>query len=250
MKKIFPIMLMGLMICLTPAAFADPVQLTGDVLVKYEKDTASGSPDVSGTMSTIRLKATTELGDGWSLYARLGAQHATEPELADYNTAAYRDGKKSVIGLDQFGLTYTRDHMVYKIGRQDATVGTTALLYSRSDSNVGKHYFVDGISAAGKVGAMDISALFAQEDNAGSDNNRIYAIRTGYSPRDDFNFGLTLGRYHYDGGENTNHWAVDGTRSFGKHSLTAEYAKSNSSNENKAYAATWNYNCDAKTALY
>ncbi|MEN6411697.1 MAG: hypothetical protein ABFC84_02900, partial [Veillonellales bacterium] len=70
MKKIFPIMLMGLMICLTPAAFADPVQLTGDVLVKYEKDTASGSPDVSGTMSTIRLKATTELGDGWSLYAR------------------------------------------------------------------------------------------------------------------------------------------------------------------------------------
>ncbi|MEN6414571.1 MAG: hypothetical protein ABFC84_17675, partial [Veillonellales bacterium] len=170
--------------------------------------------------------------------------------LADYNTAAYRDGKKSVIGLDQFGLTYTRDHMVYKIGRQDATVGTTALLYSRSDSNVGKHYFVDGISASGKIGAMDISALLAQEDNAGPDNNRIYAIRTGYSPRDDFNFGLTLGRYHYDGGENTNHWAVDGTRSFGKHSLTAEYAKSNSSNENKAYAATWNYNCDAKTALY
>ncbi len=264
MKKIVPALLVGLSMCMAPTAFADPIQLSGDISVKYEKDTFDGEHDVSGTMSTFRLMAEKDLGAGWSLYARFGAQHANQPGLADYlaDGSVYPEDRKTVGTLDLFGLNYKSGNMTYKMGRQDLTIGTTALLYSRSDSNIGKHNFVDGISAAGKMGIMDVTAVIAQEDNAGSEDNKLCAVRTGYSPNESVNYGITLGRYTYkhktsldDDGNvvnnvDTNNIAVDGTYKFGRNTLTAELAKSNSNNDNKAYAATWNYGFNDKTAVY
>lgn len=251
MKKVIALILTGLSLSITQVASAEPVKVTGEVSVKYERDTAVGDPTTSGTMSTLKLRAETELGAGWSLYARLGAQYATQPSLADFNTAAevYGADKKAVVTLDQFGLTYKADKLSYKLGRQDAKVGTTALLYSRPDTNIGKKAFVDGLSVSGTTGVIDVSALLAREDNAaGNPKNKVYAIRAGYNPMESLNWGLTLGRYSSDA--STNHWAVDGTYKLGKSSLTAEYTKSSSNADNKAYATTLNYGFDAKTAVY
>lgn len=252
MKKTIAIVLTGVSLSMSSMAFAaEPVKLSGDFSVKYERDTARGDSTTSGTMHTFKLMSETDLGDGWSLYARLGAQYATQPTLSDYNVDnVYGVDRNWVAALDQFGLNYKGGNIIYKLGRQDVTVGTTALLYSRADSNIGKRTFVDGLTAAGTMGIVDLAAVIAQEDNAGSKDNKIYAIRTGFNPSQNLNWGFTLGRYQDSDDGSTNHWAVDGTYKFGKNSWTAEYTKSSSSIDDIAYAANWNYGFDDKTAVY
>ena len=253
MKRTIAILLVGVSLSAASSAFAaEPITLSGDISVKYERDSADGDPAVSGAMYSLKLKAEKDLGAGWSLYGRLGAQYATQPALSDYNTdpAVYGPNRKSVAALDQFGFTYEADDVVYKIGRQDVAIGTTALLYSRPYTNIGKHGFVDGITASGTVGIVDLSAVIVQEDNPGAQDNKIYAIRTGFKPTKSLNWGFTLGRYQDSASGNTNHWAVDGAYKFGNSTLTGEYAQSSANADNKAYAAIWNYGFDDKTAGY
>lgn len=250
MKKTVAVMLAGMIMATAPVALAEPVKFSGDVSVKYQRDTADGDPTTSGSVYTLKLLGEADLGSGWSLYARLGAQSVTNPLLADFNIdpAVYGEDKKSVAAIDQFGLSYKTDKLTYKLGRQDVGVGTTTLLYHRPDSNIGKKAFVDGLTVAGTVGVVDIAALAAREDNAaGSYNNNIYAIRAGFNPAESFNWGVTLGRFRGET-ESTNHWAVDGTYKFGKSSLTGEYTRASSSTDNKAYAVVLNYDFDDKTS--
>lgn len=258
-KKVVAMLLAGATLTMTTAAFAE-VKFSGDVSVKYEKDTEDGQDDASANISTLRITSEADLGSNWSFYTRLGGQRISKAGFGDFNTSsaddgyngAYSEGKRSVITLDQFGFTHAGKDFTYKIGRQDVAVGTTALLYSRADSNIGKHNFVDGITANGKSGIVDLALVAAQEDNAADNaDNRVYALRAGYSPSERLNYGVTLGRYQNraDGGESTNHWAVDSTYTLGKSSLTAEYTKSNSDSENKAYAASLGYDFDGKNAV-
>ncbi len=253
MKKSIALMLISLSLFAAPVTFAaEPIKLSGDVSIQYERDTAKGDPTLSGTMSTLTLNAESELGNGWSLYTRLGAEYTTQPSLSDnnFNPDAYGPGRKSIATLDQWGVTHKIDNMVYKLGRQDVTIGTTALLYSRSNTNVGKNNFVDGLTASGTAGIVDLSAVIVQEDNPGSQDNKIYALRTGFNPTDRLNWGFTLGRYQDSENGSTNHWAVDGTYKLDKTSLTGEYTKSSSDVDNKAYATTLNYGFNDKTAVY
>jgi hypothetical protein len=251
-KKVVALLLAGATLSMTTAAFAE-VKFSGDISVKYEKDTEDGSDDLSGNISTLKVLAEADLGSNWSFYTRLGAQHVSKVGLGDFiDSGAYDPDKKSVVSLDQFGFVHTGKDFTYKIGRQDVAVGTTALLYSRADSNIGKHNFVDGITASGKSGILDLSAVVAKEDNiSGIGDNRIYAVRAGYSPIENLNWGVTLGRFQSkdSGLESTNHWAIDGTYTLGKSSLTAEYTKSNSDSDNKAYATTLGYDFDGKNAV-
>lgn len=249
-KKVVAMLLAGATLTMTTAAFAE-VKFSGDVSVKYEKDTEDGAADLSGNVTTLKVLGEADLGSNWSFYTRLGGQRISNENVgADFNQDVY--SKRSVLAFDQFGFTHTGKDFNYKIGRQDLTIGQTALLYSRSDSNIGKHYFVDGITANGKSGIVDLSLVAVQEDNAADNaDNRVYALRAGYSPSEKFNYGVTLGRYQdrNDGGESTNHWAVDSTYTLGKSSLTAEYTKSNSDSKNKAYAASLGYDFDGKNAV-
>lgn len=248
MKKRIALLLVGLSLGTVPAVYAGPVQITGDVSLKYERDTADQEPDSSGLISTLKLMGEADLGSGWALYARLGVQTLSRSWLEDFNRDYYGADEKSVAALDQFGLLFKDKDLTYKLGRQDVTVGTTALLYARPDSNVGRKAFVDGLSVTGTLGDTEISALLAKEDNAaGAYEGKIYAVRTGFNPREDFNWGLTLARYKGETG--TNHWAVDGTYKPGRHGLTAEYTQSSSDTANKAHAVTWSYDADARTVF-
>jgi hypothetical protein len=242
-------LLAGLILGLATAAYAGPVKVTGDVSVKYEKDTTAGEPDSSAMIYSLTLMGEADLGSGWSLYARLGTQGLSHPGLGDFNTDYYGEDEETIVALDQFGLIFKDEKLTYKLGRQDATVGTTALLYCRTD--LGRKAFVDGLSVAGTIGKTEVSALLAQEDNLdGTSKNKVYAIRTGFSPKENFNWGLTLGRYQDSINGSTNHWAIDGTVTFDKNSVTGEYTQSNRNTDNKAYAITWNYEYNDKTAFY
>lgn len=246
MKKIMLAVAAGIIVSSATAA-AEPITITGDAAIKYQHDSADDETTTSGSVFTIKLMGEADLGQGWSLYTRLAAQNVANSSQADFNvsSAAYGENKKWVVALDQFGVNYKQDKLAYKLGRQAATVGTTALLYSRPDSNIGKKAFVDGLSVAGTVSAMDISAIAAREDNPdGELQNKVYAIRGGYSPSKNLNYGITLGRYSSDA--STNHWAVDGTYTVGKSHITAEYTKSSSTTNNTAYAVGVGYDFDDK----
>ena len=231
-----------------------PGELTwsGDVSIKYERDTMEDSPHMDGLMYSLRLNAEKQLSPGFSLYARLGAQYATQPSLGDFNTDAYDVNKKGVIAIDLFGVTYKKGSFSYKLGRQDMTIGTTALLYSRSDTNIGIRNFVDGLTVEGKIGNIALTGVAVQEDNDGSADNHLYAIHGTYDVNERMQVGATLGRYIYaDGsGQNTTNGAVDAVYKFKKSTFTAELAKSNADQDNKAYAVTWNYAFNDKTAVY
>lgn len=250
MKKGIAMLLASLSLMGMPAAYAEPVKITGEATVKYERDTAQGDANVSGTMSTLKLNAEVQLESSLSLYARLAAQRATQPALADFNTAAYSENTKSVATFDQFGLIFKPNNLTYKLGRQSTVIGTEGLLYKRDDDGVGKHSFVDGLTVSGQVGAVDLAAFAVREDNvAGESRGKIYAIRAGYSPVEKLNWGLTLGRYDNEGVAKTSHWALDGTYEFGKSSFAAQYTKSNASADNKGYVMSWSYDFDGKTAI-
>lgn len=248
MKKLMLALAAGLIVTTTPAS-AEPITITGDAAIKYQRDSADGEAATSGSVFTIKLKGEADLGDGWSLYTRLAAQRVSDSGLADFNVSpsVYGEDKKWVVALDQFGVNYKTEKLNYKLGRQDITVGTTALLYSRPDSNVGKKAFVDGLSVTGTIGAMDIAAVAAREDNPDDESeNKLYAIRAGYSPVEAFNYGVTLGRYSSD--DSTNHWAIDGIYKMGKSHITAEYTKSSSNSKNAAFAVGVGYDFDDKVS--
>jgi hypothetical protein len=249
MKKGIAALVAGLILAGAPAVYAEELKVTGEVTVKYERDTADDDA-VSGTMSTFKLNLEQELSPRFSLYARLAGQRATQPALADFNTAAYAENTQSVAAFDQFGFIFKPDNLTFKVGRQGTAIGTEALLYKRDDDGIGKHVFVDGLTVDGKVGAVDVSAYAVREDNeAGNPRGKIYAIRTGYSPTDNLNWGLTLGRYQNEDAGSTNHWAVDGTYEFGKSSFAAQYTKSSADADNKGFVMNLSYDFDGKTAV-
>ncbi|MDD4601773.1 hypothetical protein SDC9_11485 [bioreactor metagenome] len=249
MKKVIALLALGTSLFAATAAFAAPVNLNGETSVKYVHEDFEGESSQTGMVYTLKLMAEAELNKNLSVYTRLGAQRTRQNQVgSDFNPDAYSN-KRSVLELDQYGFIFNDNDWVYKLGRQDATVGATALLYSRSDSNIGKHNFVDGFSMSGTAGVLDMNALLAREDNVGHDKSRVYALHTGYTISDNMNVGLTLGRFHGSTVPSTNHWAVDGTYQLGRNSWTAEFANSSSSSDNKAYAVAWNYDVDDKTAV-
>lgn len=251
MRKILTGLLLGAMLA-GGQAYAAEVHWDGNAGIKYENDTMAGAADVSGFMYSLRLNGELVMGQGWSLYARLGAQYATEPGVSDYNTDFYDNDKKGVLDIDQFGLKYKTGTFVYKLGRQDVTIGAMEMLYSRHEDNVGRYTFVDGLSFEGKSGKADINGILAQEDNDSDADNRLYAVRVGSDVQPDLNLGVTLARYDYrDGaGMDTNHIGLDGTYKSGKHTWTMGLAKSNASVDNKAFAVQWNYDFNDNTSIY
>jgi hypothetical protein len=238
------------LILLAAPATAAPLAISGNATIKYEADSAANTPTEAGTMYTITLRGEQKLSPNFSVFARLGAQYATNPVLADFNQTAYVENIKAVVSIDQYGFIFKPGNWTVTLGRQEAIVGVTALLYERHAENIGANAFVEGLAVRGKIGAVDISALAARENNLWLANNSLYALRSGLDLSKNLAAGLTLASYKYYGGNASNHWALDVTATCGKNTVTAEYTQSNLRSDNSAYALTWNYDFTEKTALY
>ena len=250
-KALAALALLGTSFALPPTVMAaEPIQWSGDVSLKYEKDTASDEDDRSGFISTFRLKAEAYLGSGWSLYSRLGAQHTSQAGLSDLNPDEYGEEKTFAIALDQFGVKYKTQDWLFNLGRQDVTIGSTALLYSRPDTNIGRRAFVDGLTINGAVRQWDLAVVAAREDNAaGFENNKLYAVHAERKLSERVSAGLTVGRYEA-ADNHTDHWALNSTYAYKGASLTGELAESNAGNANKAYALKLEKAINDKTTPY
>lgn len=248
-KKLIAVLVSGMIFATVPA-LAAPLEISGNVTIKYEADSAANMPTQAGTMYTLTLRGEQKLSPNFSVFARLGAQYATNPVLADFDQTTYFDSTKAVVAIDQYGFIYKPGSWTLTLGRQEAIIGTTALLYQRHAENIGKNAFVEGLSVNGKIGAVEVSAIAARENNLWLANNSLYAIRGGVDLAKNLAAGLTLARYKYYGGDASNHWALDTTAKFGKSTFIAEYTQSSLAADNSAYALTWNYDFNGKTALY
>ena len=250
MKNLLAAIFAGIVFSITPVAAASPLEISGTATLKYESDTADNTPTESGMMYSLTLRGEQPISQNLSLFAVLGAQYAGNPVLADYNQNSYFQDTKIVVALDRFGLLYKQKNLTYTLGRQEAVIGATALLYSRSETNIGKYGFVDGLSIQGSIGSINISAIAARENNLWLANNSLYSIHTGYYLSKNFNLGVTWAKYQPQDASATQHWAADATTNWGKSRVTVEYVQSDFASDNKAYAITAGYDFDGKTALY
>ncbi len=248
MKEISAVLAAALLLSTSDPVFAESFKISGTATVKFEADTADGKTE-SGTMTTFTIRGEQVIGKNLSLYARLAAQYASNPNFADYDTGIHGADTKFVTQFDQFGLLFKPGDFSFNLGRQEAVIGKTALLYKRNSENVGAGAFVDGLSLAGNAGKFELSGIAARESNIAFSNNDLYTWRVGYNFSESTNAGVTWGKYHVFGGDTTKHWMIDATTKWGKLAVTGEYAKSSASNDNQAYAASLNYDFDGKTAL-
>jgi len=231
---------------------AAPVEFDGMAQLHYRWNDYNYQNSDESAKSTFLLNAKMALDDNTDLYARFATQrlHAGFSS-ADFDTKG--DTRDSISTIDRFGFIFKGQDATFNLGRQGATIGATALLYSTEGylgSNKGS---IDGVSGIARVGATDLSFIAGQENGLNNDKqgdeNKLYSLHASYKPADNWTVGGTLARYDVDGGDATNHWAVDAAYNQGKVGYFAEYTKSNADDKNTAYAIGASYAFDAKNSF-
>ena len=131
MKNVIVAIVVGIFLFTVPVTAA-PLEISGETTIRFQTDTAKNAKTQSGTMFSFTLRGEQKIGRNVSLFARLGAQYATNPALADFSS----QNVKSAFTIDQFGLVYKPGKFTYTLGRQEAIIGTTALLSTGLQSMV------------------------------------------------------------------------------------------------------------------
>ena len=244
-KKLLMAAIAAMIAMPTTAALAAPVELNGQIEAQYSHDNATHD---DGSKLTFTLNAKTNVAKNVDFYGRFAAQAITTAGFRNdfrTGTGAYKEDTKNMYEIDQYGFLYNNAGVNYKLGRQGATIGATALLYS-TEGYVGRDLMSDGVSIKTKSGVTDISVTALREVYGPS--NKIYAVAASFKPCKDWTLGTTLARY--DAENDRNYWAVNTGYELGKANFTAEYAKSNASEANKAYDFGVNYGFDKKTSAF
>lgn len=247
-KRLLAAAIAAMMSLSAAVVLASPIELDGSAAVQYRQDKPIDQDDkVTGSKYTVILNATSNIDQNLDVYARLGTQGVTvdQPSFHDYTP----DGDFEA-NIDQYGLLYNNGGFTYKLGRQSATIGSTALLYN-NNYMVGKHTFVDGLSVNGTSGVTSLDAIAAQEDNAGDADNKLYALHASYKPSQNLTLGATLAKYDYaaNAADDTNHYAVDAAYDVGKATVFGEYTRSSRDSANEAYDLGVKYSLDNKNAV-
>lgn len=257
MKKRLLAAAVAAMITLSAASvFAAPaVETSGDFKIHYRWNTEDGAADTEGGKFWLRLNVKAQLDDKTDAYLRFAHQKLTGDNVgADFDPKYSNYDEDSATALDRFGVVYKNNGWTYNVGRQGATIGGLATLFSTEGYMGINRGAVEGLSVTGKAGATDIKfiggRLWADDNNEQKD--KVYAIQASYSPAKDWTVGATLAKYNYADAakEDTNHWAVNTAYAVGKATYLAEYTKSNADADNTAYAVGATYAFDKKNSAY
>ena len=225
-------------------AMAAPVDFDGSTALHYRWDDSDANGREESAKGTFLLNAKTALDANTDLYARFATQriHAGDSS-ADFKTSHYGN---TVTTIDRYGVILKGDNSTFNLGRQGATIGATALLYS-TEGYLGSYMgSIDGLNAAAKVGATDLGLIAGKENGT---DNKVYGLHASYSPSDAWTLGGTVAKYDVDGGSATKHWALDAAYNQGKAGYFAEFAKSDADSNNKAFVLGTSYAFDDKNSL-
>ncbi|MCE5284848.1 MAG: hypothetical protein LLG02_03220 [Pelosinus sp.] len=245
-KKLLTTAIVSMMVLSTGAVMAAPIQLDGSMSYRYRNDTNTTREDNNASIFRFTLNAKTEIAPNLSLYGRLAAESISKRGGFASDIIQGDNTAKSIAEVDQFGFIYTNSNFTYKLGKQDAVIGGTGLLYD-STGYLGKNNGLSGINITGTTGVTSVSVLAGQENAYGTVDNKVYAVRAAFSPVKDLTIGGTLAKYDAD--KDINYYAVDAAFTQGKATYSAEYAKSNADSQNKAYDIGVSYAFDSKNSV-
>lgn len=252
-KKLLTTAIVSMMVLSTGAAMAAPVEIDGSASYRYRSDsntdTSAVKTNTNGSIYRVTLNAKTEIAPSLSVYGRFAAQGLSKEGFG--SDMIQKDSGKFIGEVDQFGVIYTANNFTYKIGKQDAVIGGTGLLYD-STGFLGKNNGLSAISISGTTGVTSVSILAGQENSYGTIDNKVYAARASYNPAKNLTLGATFARFAAAAGshlgKSANAYAVDFAYTAGKATYSAEYAKSNMDTKNKAYDLGISYAFDTKNS--
>lgn len=249
-KKMLSAVIAAMFTMSAGAALANPVEITGKVVIENRQvETATAAGTGNGLKEIFILNAKTSVMKNLDVYARIGAEHISNPFAgSDFTGSDYKYDRTSTANIDQYGFVYKNAGTSYKVGRQDVFLGT-GILYDDT-GNIGKKGFVDGISIDTKIGDASVNILAAQVDQVAKDDDKMYAVYANIPVTKDLKAGLALAKYDYANSGSTKHWAVDAAYTINKLVVSGDYAKSDANSNNKAYSATASYKIDDKNSFY
>lgn len=223
-------------------------QFNGDIKLHYRWQNEANGDDTEGAKVWFRLNAQTEVAKNVSLYTRFATQRLTGDNIgADFDKTYYNDD--SATSIDRLGFIVKGKDFTTTIGRQGATLGATALLYS-TDAYMGNNQgAIDGVTIAGKTGATNVKAVAGQLWDTSKDDTKLYAIDASFKPTKALTLGGTVMKMDNDAGD-TNFWAASAAYNIGKATLLGEYAKADSDADDKAYVFGLTYAFDSKNSAY
>ncbi len=240
-KKVLTAAVAAMITLTTGVVMANPVEIDGTASFRYREDNTDGVKE-NNNITKIIVNAKMPLSSNFDVYARLGVEGLSNKSVGkDFIKDETFDG-----GIDQYGFIYKNAGVNYKVGRQELFLGT-GILYDNT-GNIGKHQFLDGVTATAKSGVTSLQVVALQEDNLTGRDNKIYGIHATYNPAENLTLGTTLAQYKDI--ENTNFWMVNASYVAGKATYSADFGGSDANTENKAYSLGVSYAPDAKNTLW
>jgi len=223
-------------------------QFNGDIKLHYRYNSDDFNGDSEGGKVWFRLNAQSEVAKNVSLYTRFATQRLTGDNVgADFDQEYYNSD--SATSIDRLGFIVKSKDFTTTIGRQGATLGATALLYS-TDTYMGNNMgALDGVTFAGKTGATDVKVVAGELWNSENVDVKMYAVDASYKPSKNLTLGGTVMKMDADSVDAT-YWATSASYNIGKATLLGEYGKADTDQADKAYVLGVSYNPDSKNTVY
>lgn len=246
MKKTITAALAAAMVLTTGVAFANPIELDGQVKVQYRSNTRENVRDSQGGIFSLRLNAKMALSNSVDVFARFAAQTLSGDKIgSDFMQSKY--GENDIAVIDQYGMIIKDKDFQFKVGRQGLSITPTALLYSSEGYMGEEHGFFDGVVATGKSGVTSLQVVAGKSDNDTKD--KVYSVHASYSPAKDWTVGGTVAKSDPNAGSDKTYWGTDVQYTTGKASFVVDYLKSDADTNNDALLVGVNYGFDNKNTL-
>lgn len=226
---------------------------------QHDTNRGAGKSDLTrpAWKTTLTLNVDAPVAKNLDAYASLNYQtihsNAGASWVADYG---YSNDKNNA-AISAFGLKYKNDGYSYVVGSQAMTLGG-GLAYD--NGYIGRHDLPYAVNISKKVGATDLNVIAAQTNYPnGIENDKFYTIQGSYAVTPETNLGAMFTHVSY--GKDTvinnllpdrsvNLYSIYGSHQLSdKATLSGEYLKSSTKNDNQAFQTNLSFALDDKNTL-
>ncbi len=224
------------------------VKLSGSVNFEFRNDRLDApNQPVNGYKTLVILNAETNIVKNLDGYVRASYEHFSNAAA----TALFKDfvGDHYSGVVDAFGLEYSNAGYKYVLGSQAFTLGATGILYD--NGFVGRNALPYALSMTGKLGKADLSAVIGQTNYQSGTQAKLYVAQGTYALSGKATVGTVLAKWDYGAAVGShNYYTVNSTYAPVKDlTFSAEYLKSDYSQNNKGYAVAVDYKVDKNNSL-
>jgi hypothetical protein len=224
------------------------IKLSGSINYEFRNDKLDApNQPVKGYKTLVLLNAETNITKSLDGYVRASYEHFSNAAA----TALFKDFASDHYSgaVDAFGLEYSNADYKYVVGSQAFTLGATGILYD--NGFVGKNALPYALNMTGKLGKTDLSAFVGQTNYQSGTQAKFYVAQASYPIGGKATLGTVLAKWDYGTAVGShNYYTINSTYAPVKElTFSAEYLKSNYSQNNKGYAVAVDYKVDENNSL-